>query len=229
MSLYSVCPFLGPVLGPVMASFINQSLNWRWTWYFSTIWIFVELLLIVFFVPETYAPKLLKVKAARLRKETGNQNLKSARERQEEAMNISKLKYVVKSTGRPFGESSNAFGRRVSVGIGVTRPSDHVCAYHSCPVEILIKEPMAFLLCLWCAILLGILYAFFSVSLAHTWQPTFLSSSLSVRFSTSSRPSQSSSAAKGSTRARSDSPSSAWVLESSSQPPSTPPISTAST
>ena len=29
--------------------------------------------------------------------------------------------------------------------------------------EILLKEPMAFLLCLWCALLLGILYAFFGV------------------------------------------------------------------
>jgi len=130
MALYSICPFLGPVAGPVMASFINQSLHWRWTCYFSSIWIFVELILIVFLVPETFAPKLLKKKAAKLRKETGNQNLRSLRERQEDAMSISKLTYVVRSTARPF--------------------------------QILLKEPMAFLLCLWCAILLGILYAFFS-------------------------------------------------------------------
>jgi MFS family permease len=105
MALYSACPFLGPILGPLIASFINQSLNWRWTWYISTIWNFIELALIYLLVPETFAPRMLKDKATHLRKTTGNTDLRSAAELREEQMGISKLKYVLKSTGRPFGES----------------------------------------------------------------------------------------------------------------------------
>ncbi|KAK9899949.1 MFS general substrate transporter [Cystobasidium minutum MCA 4210] len=130
MAIYSACPFLGPVLGPLIASFINQSLHWRWTWYISTIWNFAELALIIFLAPETYAPRMLKDKAARLRKETGNPKYQSAAEIKEREMGMSKAKYVWKSMGRPF--------------------------------QLLLFEPMVFLLCLWCALLLGILYAFFS-------------------------------------------------------------------
>lgn len=102
MAIYSAAPFLGPVLGPLLASFINQSLHWRWTWYISTIWNFVELAFIVFLAPETYAPRILKDKAKKLRKETGNSNLRSAAEIKEEEMGISKTMYVIKSTARPF-------------------------------------------------------------------------------------------------------------------------------
>lgn len=113
-----------------MASFINQGANWRWTWYVCLIWTWVELVLVALFVPETYAPAILRKKAKRLRKETGNQTLRSQRENHEEAMGISIPRYVASSMGRPF--------------------------------EILLREIMALLLCLWCALLLGILYAFFS-------------------------------------------------------------------
>lgn len=149
MAIYSACPFTGPVLGPIMASFINQALHWRWTWYISTIWSFVELVLVIVFVPETYAPALLKKKAKRLRKETGKDQLRSRREIEEKRMGMSKTKHVIMSIGRPFGE-------------GVLHFSTHSLTKTSQVTEILIKEPMAFALCLWCALLLGILYAFFS-------------------------------------------------------------------
>lgn len=123
-------PFLGPILGPLIAAQINANVDWRWTWYVLIIWTAVQLVLLVAFVPETYAPKLLKIKAAKLRRESGNQDLHSSQELVENNMDISKARYVWKSTGRPF--------------------------------ELLLKEPMVFLLCLWCALLLGILYCFFS-------------------------------------------------------------------
>jgi MFS family permease len=71
MAFFSASPFLGPVIGPIIAGFINQHTSWRWTWYVQIIWAFVELLLLVFFVPETYSPKLLQRKARRLRREGG--------------------------------------------------------------------------------------------------------------------------------------------------------------
>ncbi len=59
MLLYSLAPFVGPALGPVLGGFINFSVNWRWTYYVLLIWTFAQLVLIVFFVPETYRECLL--------------------------------------------------------------------------------------------------------------------------------------------------------------------------
>jgi MFS family permease len=114
----------------LMSLVCHSALYWRWTWYICTIWTFVQLVAVYLFVPETYAPKILRVKARRLRKETGNTKLRSRREQEEIDQNINIPRYVFLSIGRPF--------------------------------EILLKEPMALALCLWCALLLGILYAFFS-------------------------------------------------------------------
>ncbi|KAF7322160.1 RNA polymerase II-associated protein [Mycena kentingensis (nom. inval.)] len=74
MAVYTMSPFLGPVFGPSIASFMNQNLDWRWTYRVSLIWMFVETLAMFLFVPESYAPVLIKRKAARLRKETGDDN-----------------------------------------------------------------------------------------------------------------------------------------------------------
>ncbi|KIY50669.1 MFS general substrate transporter [Fistulina hepatica ATCC 64428] len=72
MAVYSMSPFLGPVLGPLVSGFINQNLYWRWTYRILIIWIFVQYVALVLFVPETYVPVLLKQKAERLRKETSD-------------------------------------------------------------------------------------------------------------------------------------------------------------
>jgi len=65
MMIFSASPFLGPVLGPLIAGFINQNANWHWTFYVVIIWAAVMLSLILVFVPETFDPQLLKVKAAK--------------------------------------------------------------------------------------------------------------------------------------------------------------------
>ncbi|KAI6104960.1 major facilitator superfamily domain-containing protein [Pisolithus croceorrhizus] len=75
MGVYTASPFIGPTLGPLIAGFINQNIDWRWTYRIDLCWIFGQcILLFIFsqFVPETYAPVLLKKKAARLRKQTRN-------------------------------------------------------------------------------------------------------------------------------------------------------------
>ncbi|KAI6103948.1 major facilitator superfamily domain-containing protein [Pisolithus croceorrhizus] len=72
MGVYTASPFIGPTLGPLIAGFINQNIDWRWTYRIDLCWIFVQCILLFVFVPETYAPVLLKKKAARLRKQTGN-------------------------------------------------------------------------------------------------------------------------------------------------------------
>lgn len=72
MSMVSLVPFIGPSLGPLLGGFINHNVYWRWTYYVMLIWAAVLMVAIVFFAPETYHPILLREKARKLRKETGN-------------------------------------------------------------------------------------------------------------------------------------------------------------
>ncbi|KAF8121151.1 major facilitator superfamily domain-containing protein [Boletus edulis] len=67
-------PFIGPVAGPLIAGFIDQNVTWRWTYWVLLCWIFAEIALLFLFVPETYAPVILKKKAGRLRMATGDTN-----------------------------------------------------------------------------------------------------------------------------------------------------------
>lgn len=54
MTIFSIAPFLGPVAGPVIGGFINYYIDWRWTYYILIIVGFVQLVAIVFLVPETF-------------------------------------------------------------------------------------------------------------------------------------------------------------------------------
>ncbi|KAK4192237.1 major facilitator superfamily domain-containing protein [Podospora australis] len=72
MSLWSIAPLNGPVTGPLIGGFVNDYLGWRWGNWLALILAGVGLVM-VFFVRETYQPALAKAKAARLRKETGDE------------------------------------------------------------------------------------------------------------------------------------------------------------
>ncbi|KAK8055186.1 Major facilitator superfamily transporter [Apiospora rasikravindrae] len=69
MSLWSIAPMNGPTTGPVIGGFVYQYLGWRWDNWLVLIMAGVGTLLMVT-VRETYAPIILKKKAAQLRKET---------------------------------------------------------------------------------------------------------------------------------------------------------------
>ncbi|GJE84696.1 MFS general substrate transporter [Phanerochaete sordida] len=73
MAIYTGSPFIGPVLGPLIAGFINQNTSWRWTFRILIIWTFMVWTMLLFLVPETYVPYLLKTKAAKMRKQTGDE------------------------------------------------------------------------------------------------------------------------------------------------------------
>jgi multidrug resistance protein len=77
MALFAMGPLLGPVVGPVAGGYIAESIGWRWTF-----WILVCLtgafsIVSLIFLRETYAPVIIERKAARLRKETGNNEYRS--------------------------------------------------------------------------------------------------------------------------------------------------------
>ncbi|CAG8125037.1 unnamed protein product [Penicillium nalgiovense] len=68
---WSIGPTNGPVYGPIIGGFVFQYLGWRWTNWIVLIIGGVVLVLIAS-VKETYAPVILKRRAARKRKETQN-------------------------------------------------------------------------------------------------------------------------------------------------------------
>ena len=97
MNLFTLGPFLGPSLGPILSGFINQHANWRWTYYVALIWTGVQFIVLLM-VPETYAPALLKHRAQKLRKRTGNQRIRAQAELDHENL----LSDIRKSCITPF-------------------------------------------------------------------------------------------------------------------------------
>ncbi|KAK4212144.1 major facilitator superfamily domain-containing protein [Rhypophila decipiens] len=72
MVMFTAATMVGPSVGPVVGGFINQYASWRWTFYLLIIWSAIDLVLLTFFVPETYHPTLLRDKARKLRADTGD-------------------------------------------------------------------------------------------------------------------------------------------------------------
>ncbi|KAK5061211.1 hypothetical protein LTR84_007753 [Exophiala bonariae] len=75
ISIYSLAPLLGPAVGPIAGGFIAENTTWRWCfWSTSLVDAGIQCLGLIY-LRETYAPKILAIKAKRLRKETGNPKL----------------------------------------------------------------------------------------------------------------------------------------------------------
>lgn len=72
---FALAPLLGPVIAPMVAGFIVQNMQWRWVFYVLSMFNGAVAVLGSIFFKETYSPRLLKTKANKLRKSTGNSNL----------------------------------------------------------------------------------------------------------------------------------------------------------
>lgn len=62
----------GPILGPAIGGFLASAAGWRWVLAFLTILTALSLVIGTFFVPETYGAVILRRRAARMTKKTGN-------------------------------------------------------------------------------------------------------------------------------------------------------------
>lgn len=71
LSIWSLGPINGPVTGPMIGGAVYQYLGWRWTHWLVMILAGVGWLCL-FLVPETYAPAVLKARARKKRRETGD-------------------------------------------------------------------------------------------------------------------------------------------------------------
>jgi len=125
MMIFTASPFVGPPIGPLIENFINQFANWRWSFYVLLIWAGVMLVLITLFIPETYHPVLLRRKAMKVRKETGDERWHAPIEKMDKSI----LQTIIRSCYRPF--------------------------------LLLTLEPMCLNLCIFSALLLGVLYLWF--------------------------------------------------------------------
>ncbi|KUJ24667.1 MFS general substrate transporter [Mollisia scopiformis] len=101
--IFPICcslSFLGPFLAPMVGAFIGQSshISWRWTEWVSLILAGLITGAIFLFVPETYAPILLKWKAKNLRTITGDDRFMAEVELSQESF----PKRVLISCRRPF-------------------------------------------------------------------------------------------------------------------------------
>ncbi|KAG8731223.1 hypothetical protein FRC11_004697 [Ceratobasidium sp. 423] len=80
MAVFSSSIFMGPCIGPLIGGFIGETIGWRWIYWVLFIFVGAVFAATVFLMPETLSPVLLRRRAARLRKETGDPTLKSESE-----------------------------------------------------------------------------------------------------------------------------------------------------
>lgn len=78
MSLISLAPLTGGAIGPLISVVVAENLGWRAVCWMSIILAIVAEIGFLIFFRETYKLPILRRKAARLRKETGNPELKVA-------------------------------------------------------------------------------------------------------------------------------------------------------
>jgi multidrug resistance protein len=71
MGIFALAPSMGPTMGPFCSGFLSENQGWRWVMGMLAIFAGVMLLLGALFVPETYAPVILRQRTKKLSKMTG--------------------------------------------------------------------------------------------------------------------------------------------------------------
>lgn len=82
--IFANAGFLGPALGPVLGGYLAMNVGQEWCDWLTAIWDFATLVIVVLFMPETYGPVILKMKASHVREATGDNRYKSALEKERE-------------------------------------------------------------------------------------------------------------------------------------------------
>lgn len=84
ISIYALTVFGGPLVAPFIGGFITKSyLGWRWTLYLPAIMGFLDTILLLIWLKETYHPIILTEKAVIIRRQTGNWGIHAEQEKVE--------------------------------------------------------------------------------------------------------------------------------------------------
>ncbi|KAF2009081.1 MFS transporter [Aaosphaeria arxii CBS 175.79] len=81
IAYFAAAPYCGPVLGPIVCGWINVGTHRLDLFFWVNLAFAGAMLVLVGAIPETYSPVILKRRAAKLRKETGNPNIKTEQEK----------------------------------------------------------------------------------------------------------------------------------------------------
>ncbi|BGP12789.1 hypothetical protein JCM10213_007303 [Rhodosporidiobolus nylandii] len=98
--VFAVSGFLGPAGGPVLGGFLGQEYHYYWCDWVTAIWAALVLLTTFLFMPETFAPQILKLKASAIREKTGDPRFKSALEKLRESVPF--RVHFIDAMKRPF-------------------------------------------------------------------------------------------------------------------------------
>ena len=106
IGLYTLAPLLAPALGPLLGAWIVEKSTWKWCFFSITIFGVIVQVLVFFTLKETYGPQILQKKAQNLRKETGNDQLRTKFElkdlRLTSTMRTSLVRVVLLLTTQPI-------------------------------------------------------------------------------------------------------------------------------
>ncbi|KIH92917.1 hypothetical protein SPBR_02514 [Sporothrix brasiliensis 5110] len=131
-AVYAAAPFLGPSLGPIVSGFLGDAAGWRWVEGLMAIFTGVMTIMGGLVVPETYAPVLLRKRAAALSKHTGK-------------VYVSKLDMHHRVAGAKGPSMAAQFRTALSR-----------------PWILLFREPIVFVLSIYMAIIYGTMYMMFA-------------------------------------------------------------------
>ncbi|PWN46302.1 MFS general substrate transporter [Ceraceosorus guamensis] len=79
--VFAAAGFLGPSLGPAIGGYLGYKVGQEWCDWLMAIWGGAIVILVALFMPETFAPSLLRMKALQIRKATGDERYTTALER----------------------------------------------------------------------------------------------------------------------------------------------------
>ncbi|KAK4236130.1 major facilitator superfamily domain-containing protein [Achaetomium macrosporum] len=136
MAMFTAGPLFGPVTGPIVGGFVTQDLSWRWTFYLVLMLAGAVTIASFVVMRETSAVAILKAKAARLRKETGNPSLRAAGDKQTPINQlvahalIRPIKFLVKSPIVSLTSVYIAFNFGVTMLLFATFPLVFQDTYH---------------------------------------------------------------------------------------------------
>ncbi|KAJ6437439.1 ATP-dependent DNA helicase PIF1 [Purpureocillium lavendulum] len=97
-SVYTLMPLLGPAVGPILGGWVEEKSSWHWVFFSTTIACGLIQVFGLLVLRETYAPVVLRRKASRLRRETGNLDLRTGDDDQGHSI-VQKLRIALT---RPF-------------------------------------------------------------------------------------------------------------------------------